>query len=135
MRAPQGSGGQCPGSARVRAEIPPPPPRWTAGERGKRSPGFSLLDQILAHIQGAGKEDDAALDDVEQVLVDADHVQANEDQTQHQNADDDAADLADAADEGDAADDAGRDGVGLVVVFPKSSPVFFPSHLLKNDPE
>ena len=57
----------------------------------------------------------AALDEVLQVLVDADHGQAHEDQPQHDNADDDAADLTDAAHEGDAADDAGRDGVQLVV--------------------
>ena len=99
---PQGSGSKSPGSARVRAEIPPAAAQ-DGGEEGVQSPGFSLLDQILAHIRGAGKEDDAALDDVEQVLVDADHVEAHEDQAQHQHTDDDAADLADAADEGDAA--------------------------------
>ena len=41
--------------------------------------GLLLFDQVLAHIQGAGEEDDAALDEVLEVLVDAGHSQADED--------------------------------------------------------
>ena len=47
--------------------------------------------------------------------VDAQHGQCHEDDTQHEHAEHNAADLAGAADEGNAADDAGRDGVALVV--------------------
>ena len=38
-----------------------------------------LLDQILSHIQSAGEEDNAALDEVLEDLVDAGHSQADED--------------------------------------------------------
>ena len=41
--------------------------------------GLLLFDQVLAHIQGAGEEDDAALDEVLEVLVDVGHSQADED--------------------------------------------------------
>ena len=66
-----------------------------------------LFDQVLAHIERAGEQDDAALDQIDQVLRYGSHVQADEDQAEQEHADDDAADLADAADERDAADNAG----------------------------
>lgn len=39
-----------------------------------------FLYQILAHIQCAGEQDNAAFDCILQVLIHADHGQANEDQ-------------------------------------------------------
>ena len=74
-----------------------------------------LFGKIFPHIQRAGRQDDAALDDVLHGGVDAQHGQRHEDDPQHEHAQDNAADLAGAADEGNAADDAGRDGVALVV--------------------
>ena len=53
-----------------------------------------MLDQVLPHIQREGKRDEAALEGVLEVLVHAHQGQGNEDQTQDNDADDDAADLA-----------------------------------------
>ena len=70
-----------------------------------------LLHQVLTHIQCAGAEDDRALDDVQAGGADAQHGQGNEDNTQNENAQHDAADLAGTADEGNAADNASCDGM------------------------
>ena len=59
-----------------------------------------LFGKIFPHIQRAGRQDDAALDDVLHGGVDAQHGQRHEDDPQHEHAQDNAADLAGAADEG-----------------------------------
>ena len=64
-----------------------------------------LLCKILPHIQRASRKDDAALDDVLHGGVDAQHGQCNEDDTQHEHAQHNAADLAGAADKGNTAVD------------------------------
>ena len=46
---------------------------------GKAMKNGLFLHQILPHIQSAGAEDNAALDEVLEVLVDAGHSQADED--------------------------------------------------------
>ena len=74
-----------------------------------------LANQVLTHIQRAGRQDDETFDDVLQVRVDGQEVQGNEDDTQDEHAQDDAADLTSTTNEGYAADNAGCDGVGLVV--------------------
>ena len=53
-----------------------------------------LFGEVFPHIQRAGRENDCALDDVLHVRVDAEHGQRNEDDTQDEHAEDDAADLA-----------------------------------------
>ena len=58
---------------------------------------ISLLYKIISHIQCAGEQNDAALDEVLQVLRYADHQQTDEDEAQHQYTDDDATDLTDTA--------------------------------------
>ena len=58
---------------------------------------ISLLYKIISHIQCAGEQNDAALDEVLQVLRYADHQQSDEDETQHQYTDDDSTDLTDTA--------------------------------------
>ena len=74
-----------------------------------------LFDEVLAHIQRAGDQNDEALDDVLQAGIDGKEGQRSEDDTQDENAEHDAADLAGAADERNAADDAGRNGITLIV--------------------
>ena len=76
---------------------------------------ISLLYKIISHIQCAGEQNDAALDEVLQVLRYADHQQTDEDEAQHQYTDDDAADLTDTAYKRYTADDARRDGIQFVV--------------------
>ena len=74
-----------------------------------------LFDEVLAHIQRAGDQNDEALDDVLQAGIDGKEGQRSEDNTQDENTEHDAADLAGAADERNAADDAGRNGITLIV--------------------
>ena len=74
-----------------------------------------LADQILAHVDRAGDQDDQALDDIEHVGVHCEEVQAGEDDLQEQYAYHDTADASDTSDKGNAADHACRDRVTLVV--------------------
>lgn len=74
-----------------------------------------FLCNVLLHVDGDGDDDDRAADDVLEVCVDAEEIQAVVDRLQDDRADHDAGDGADAAVEGNAADDAARDGVKLVV--------------------
>ena len=53
-----------------------------------------LANQILAHIQRAGGQNNGALDDILQVRVDAQHVERDKDDAQDKHAEDNAADVA-----------------------------------------
>lgn len=77
--------------------------------------GRLLFGQVFAHIQRAGKQDNRALDEELEVLVDRKHVKGHKDNAQDKHAHYDAADLTGAAHKRDAANNAGRNGVALVV--------------------
>ena len=72
-----------------------------------------LLGQILAQVERDSDDDDQALCHVGVGGLDAQELQDDLEDLEHQHADEDAGDLADAAVDGDAADGAARDGFKL----------------------
>ena len=84
------------------------------GRRGSLD-AILLPNQVLAHIDGAGNQDNQTLDDVQGVLIHRQEVQTGEDDLQQQNTYHNTGYLTDTTNEGDTADDAGSNGVTLVV--------------------